>query len=787
MGGKKSTKEKLLGNYADIFGEFYRMDSCKTFYSEFYSAYNKNSKKHVSLKIVSKEKLQQNYQDYLLNQLKIENDILKKCKSDYILNYYSNFESETSYIIEQEIFDCDLSEYIENKGDAIKKDKNFLIELIKSISSALLTLNENNIIHRDIQPSNIFLIETENEIGEKKYKIKLGNFFDSTYIDSNDYEKKGNEIFMAPEMAKDEIYNEKCDMWSFGITLFYTYFGGSPYGNNATFKTIMNFFYNEKFPLFQTLFPSLDILLKEKLLVYDSKKRISIKDLNRFILDKNFMEVKLSKKDIIYEFKCEKEKESFGEEESMADKVSRTNEAASIISDLDFNSLPFSLISVGEKLKFNNIIYYNTRYDINDPKSMFTLTIIKDSSDFANLTNGAFLTCINSKSLKLILEEVKSEFIKDNRIKFNIIVDDSCCLELLEILSKYQLLFDKCIENICYECIFNQDFNLDDYKQLETKNKKTALCKNQKEIIKFIENTSSKEIKFFSLIRLVNYKDYIKKYFVQHEKIASFYGNINEETYREQMEKLENFIRTQKNLNYRILVDAFQRFEPVNGKDIKRINETIIKEYTKQRSYFKDMNRWLNNFSENGYNIIIYFAARLMYSLNFNATNNIEKTTFFTGVNENDGNNKIYRGLKMKCSSLLQYILNKKKIIIFSSFTSTSKIKECAEGFSCRKEIEKLKDNLFSVIFYISNKHRENWISNGIDISKNSKFPQEEEVLFQPFSFYYIQDVKIDLDIKTADIYLETVGKIEILEERIKNGNKIKYDKELDIVKINIP
>ncbi len=42
----------------------------------------------------------------------------------------------------------------------------------------------------------------------------------------------------------------------------------------------------------------------------------------------------------------------------------------------------------------------------------------------------------------------------------------------------------------------------------------------------------------------------------------------------------------------------------------------------------------------------------------------------------------------------------------------------------------------------------------------------------------------IDLENYTADIYLETIGKKEILEEKIKLGKEIKYNEKEKIIEI---
>ena len=61
---------------------------------------------------------------------------------------------------------------------------------------------------------------------------------------------------------------------------------------------------------------------------------------------------------------------------------------------------------------------------------------------------------------------------------------------------------------------------------------------------------------------------------------------------------------------------------------------------------------------------------------------------------------------------------------------------------------------------------------------------KEKEILFEPFTFCHVKDVVFDVKKYTADIYLETIGKTEILENAIKNGKKIEYNKELNIMEI---
>ena len=90
----------------------------------------------------------------------------------------------------------------------------------------------------------------------------------------------------------------------------------------------------------------------------------------------------------------------------------------------------------------------------------------------------------------------------------------------------------------------------------------------------------------------------------------------------------------------------------------------------------------------------------------------------------------------------------------------------------------------FSVLFIITNIYNSNWISNGIKVQNISDYKAEKEILFLPFSFFKVKSVEIDIVNYTADIYLETIGKNEVLEHKIKNGKHIQYDSRLNIMKI---
>ena len=206
------------------------------------------------------------------------------------------------------------------------------------------------------------------------------------------------------------------------------------------------------------------------------------------------------------------------------------------------------------------------------------------------------------------------------------------------------------------------------------------------------------------------------------------------------------------------------------------LDKLIIKEYTKN-TFYGDLNRWLMNSTKmSNYTPVAYFTARLMYSLNTYAKNN----QLYCIENKKE----LHRGVKMSYSSLLPYERAKGKIILLSAFTSTSESDLLAKRWAGRDDTVSLyQTNLkFSVIFNIKNNFKKKWISNGINVQQLSEFQDEREILYQPFSFYYVRDVQIDIKNYMADIFLETIGKEEILEEQIKMGKNIIYNPKEQIM-----
>ena len=730
---------------------------------------NDDHKFYVNKKIpVNKEKQ---------NIIEKEVEFLKKFDNEYIVKYYESFIKDDFYNIIIEYCDNgDLSGFIENyKKKNIFINEKVIYCLVLDICRGIKEIHSQKLIHRDLKPDNIFI--------SKDYKAKIGDFdISKQLINTNDYSKtqKGTLRYMAPEILNGEEYNRKIDIWSLGCILYELFTlkpcFDCPYINGLINQIISGKHgkidikkYNSQW---QNLIdislkldcherPEIDEILNlihkiGQQITFSDNKNLQVTKLDE--ISRNILKNKFNdnhpdiknnqlKKDIVLKKK---------DEPILTQDI--FNKIISLLTSGYFSDInKYIDKTIGNKI--NNIIYYEERINNFD--------LINDISLLEKNTNGAFIFCTNLESLKIITEEILSVFKRDNRIKFNLIIGENNMEKVIDFLEANKDSY-KFIEN---KCLYTN-------KSLKYNNYETniPIYKNKNEIINYINEFSTDEIKPYPLETLITFEIYLEIFKKEHFLISQFYGNLNIETFKENYNKNNEYINKNDSENILSLIDdGFITFDI--KKDIDTLEKLTIEDYTKN-TFYSGLNKWLRS-GITSKKIILAFKhwySRFMYYLNLYAQQNKK---FINKEIE------LYHGCRLPYSILLKYERAKGKIILSTGFKSTSDEKNVAIAFSFRKKSSDLYKNrhLFSVIFIIRNIYKNNLIPNGIEVNY-SEFNYEKEVLFQPFSFFYVKEVKIDLSNYTADIYLDTIGKKEILEEQIKYGKNIKYNENEKIMEV---
>jgi serine/threonine kinase 3 len=175
-------------------------------YGKVYKAKTMGSGLTVAIKIIPV--------DNDLDELNKEIDALKRVRdSNYIVRYHGNFQNEGRLWIIMDL--CEAGSVC----DVLTICKRSLSEEeIRDITAAttlgLTHLHKHKIIHRDIKAGNILLTNEGN--------AKLADFGVSAQVSTLKSKRDtliGTPYWMAPEVIQETKYDDKCDIWSLGITL----------------------------------------------------------------------------------------------------------------------------------------------------------------------------------------------------------------------------------------------------------------------------------------------------------------------------------------------------------------------------------------------------------------------------------------------------------------------------------------------------------------------------------------------------------------------------------------
>ena len=145
-----------------------------------------------------------------------------------LLSYTEIYEDDTSFYLIADLMHSELWAYMAKQK---KFTEHEAAQITIQMLSALAYLHNNGIVHRNIRPSNILVVENG------KWDIKLIDFDFAKALPSGHkfYEKTPYvaPYYDAPEIFKGQ-YDEKCDIWSAGCMLYILLSGKMPFFTNGS-------------------------------------------------------------------------------------------------------------------------------------------------------------------------------------------------------------------------------------------------------------------------------------------------------------------------------------------------------------------------------------------------------------------------------------------------------------------------------------------------------------------------------------------------------------------------
>ncbi|MCL2106695.1 MAG: Stk1 family PASTA domain-containing Ser/Thr kinase [Oscillospiraceae bacterium] len=190
-----------------------------------YRAYDNIDDRPVAVKILKEE--------YLANEefrrrFKNESKAIAMLSHPNIVKVYDvSYGDRLQYIVMEYVEGITLKEYIEQRRVIPWKEAvHFLTQILRALQHA----HDRGVVHRDIKPQNIMLLQSGN--------IKVTDFGIARFSRSETRTMSENAIgsvhYISPEQARGDFTDEKADIYSVGVVLYEMLTGELPFQSDST-------------------------------------------------------------------------------------------------------------------------------------------------------------------------------------------------------------------------------------------------------------------------------------------------------------------------------------------------------------------------------------------------------------------------------------------------------------------------------------------------------------------------------------------------------------------------
>lgn len=189
-----------------------------------FKAYDLLSKRYVAVKILKDEYLQN--EDFK-RRFRNESKAIALLSHPNIVKVLDvNFSDSIQYIVMEYIDGITLKEYIEQqKSVKWKESVHFTVQILRALQHA----HDNGIVHRDIKPQNVMLLEDGTikvmDFGIARFARENGKTLSDKAI--------GSVHYISPEQAQGAPTDEKTDIYAVGVILFETLTGKVPFDGDT--------------------------------------------------------------------------------------------------------------------------------------------------------------------------------------------------------------------------------------------------------------------------------------------------------------------------------------------------------------------------------------------------------------------------------------------------------------------------------------------------------------------------------------------------------------------------
>lgn len=150
----------------------------------------------------------------------------KRLKAGFFPKSFVPKQRSARYYLMTKLDGINLKQYLKKRKLSIDE----AINLVKTLISMSEYLLKFNLVHGDIKPENIIIMERD---GKKIFKIIDFGSITEIFSIAN---KAGTPSYLAPERFTGSAINEKTEIFSIGVTLYQSLTGNFPYGEIEPFQ-----------------------------------------------------------------------------------------------------------------------------------------------------------------------------------------------------------------------------------------------------------------------------------------------------------------------------------------------------------------------------------------------------------------------------------------------------------------------------------------------------------------------------------------------------------------------
>jgi serine/threonine protein kinase len=219
-------------------------------FGQIYKAQSQNSKRYVAIKVMENSPLIQREIDNEIRFLRLIKEVSLHPHPHPVIDCYGCTVTSDGIYIALEMAHCDLYTFWFGEMAESSPEKRFTfgIIIIMYTLRALTFLERLNIIHGDIKPQNLVIVQNE-----KSFSIKLIDFgtvekmHTLRALVTVDASKAYTQFFASPEFLKRDSKNlvsrrlhKKSDAWAAGVMFYLLFLGKLPWEDEHDYHNFVN-------------------------------------------------------------------------------------------------------------------------------------------------------------------------------------------------------------------------------------------------------------------------------------------------------------------------------------------------------------------------------------------------------------------------------------------------------------------------------------------------------------------------------------------------------------------